>query len=63
MNYRLAHFKAWCSGTAYPIPNRALCHDRIRGIQISIDEVVLGNFYFKTDKEYGQAKRILRIKA
>ena len=59
-NERLNHFRAWCSGTAYQLPNKAIRYDAIRGIRILIDDCPLGNFYFKTNQEYSKAKRILR---
>ena len=52
-------FKAWCSGTAYNKPNRAILLPIHKAIVLNIGEIVLGRFRFLTRREYKKAEKIL----
>ncbi len=60
--YRLEHFKAWCCGKSYPIPNKAIIVDDKKFIRISVDDVILGDFNFYLVEDFRIAKQYLRRK-
>ena len=53
-------FRAWCSGEAYPVPNKATRIDDTYSIAISVGKISLGCFKFKTKSEYEKAVQILK---
>jgi len=56
----LERFSAWCCGVSYDYPNRFVCLDGMKCVSLWIDDICLGNFYFKHDIKYERAKSIAK---
>ena len=60
---RLDNFKAWCSGTAYQIPDISIVCEKYKCIQISLgNDCILGRFFFRTFEDFLEAQSYLKQK-
>jgi len=58
---RLDNFKAWCSGTAYQIPDISIVCEKYKCIQISLGDCILGRFFFRTLEDFMKAQVYLKL--
>jgi hypothetical protein len=59
MSNKLLQVKAWCSGKAYPIPDRVKVDCYNKRIDLWIGDCSLTNFYFRSKKEFWLAVKIV----